>query len=230
LRGLGDSQRRGPYDKTTLACDVAELVQQLGYQQFHVVGHDMGATVAYPLAHQYPRHVGSLVVLEMLLPGFGLEEAASVRDGGSTFWHIPFHLAEGGHAEALTQGREGVYLHRFYTDSLYDPTSLTAEDRDHYLRAYAAPGAMHAGFEWYRALFTDARDNRRRAQQRRLDIPVLAIGGAHRMGDQVRESLSHVAETVLGESWDQCGHYPHEEQPARLVKRLLEFCTDIQVR
>ncbi|ADB33083.1 alpha/beta hydrolase fold protein [Kribbella flavida DSM 17836] len=226
LRGLGDSQRRGPYDKTTLARDVAELVEQLGHRRIHVVAHDMGATVGYALAHQEQQRVASLVVLEMLLPGFGLEEAASLREGGTTFWHLAFHLAEGGHAEALTQGREATYLHRFYTDSLYDPTSLTAEDRAHYLRAYEAPGAMHAGFEWYRTLFDDARDNRRRVQERLLDIPVLAIGGAHRMGDRVRESLAQVARSVQGETWEHCGHYPHEEQPERLVTRLLEFCPE----
>jgi pimeloyl-ACP methyl ester carboxylesterase len=223
LRGVGDSQRRGPYDKTTLARDVSELVDHLGYRRIHVVGHDMGATVAYALAHEEPHRVASLVVLEMLLPGFGLEEATAVRDGGTSFWHIPFHLAEGGHAEALTHGREAEYLHRFYTDSLYDPTSFTVEDREHYVAAYRAPGAMHAGFEWYRTLFQDAHESRRRARERRLDVPVLAIGGAHRMGDRVRESLAHVATSVLGETWDRCGHYPHEEQPERLVARLVEF-------
>lgn len=225
LRGLGDSQRRGPYDKATLARDVLELSELLGYRRLHVVGHDMGAAVAYPLAHEARHRVVSLVVLEMILPGLGLEEATAIRDGGTSFWHIPFHLAEGGHAEALTHGREEAYLHRFYNDSLYDPTAIDAADREHYLRAYRAPGAMHAGFEWYRTLFEDARENRRRAQERTLDIPVLAIGGAHRMGDQVRRSLEQVATDVTAQTWDRCGHYPHEEQPDRLVERLRTFFT-----
>ncbi|MGI5128029.1 alpha/beta fold hydrolase [Pseudonocardia sp. CA-107938] len=223
LRGLGDSQRRGPFDKTTIAQDVRALCDLLGYERLHVVGHDMGAAVAYPLAHDAPDLVASLVVLEMLLPGMGLEEATAIRDGGTSFWHIPFHLAEGGHAEALTHGREEQYLHRYYHDSLYDPTTFSAADRAHYVQAYRAPGAMHAGFEWYRTLFEDARANRRRAQERALDIPVLAIGGAHRMGEQVERSLRRVATAVTGETWQRCGHYPHEEQPDRLVDRLLEF-------
>jgi pimeloyl-ACP methyl ester carboxylesterase len=225
LRGLGDSQRRGPYDKTTVARDVLALCDLLGYRRLHVVGHDMGAAVAYPLAHDAPQRVASLVVLEMLLPGMGLEEATYIRDGGTSFWHIPFHLAEGNHAEALTQGREEAYLHRYYHDSLYDPTAFSEADRKHYVRAYRAQGAMHAGFEWYRTLFTDARDNRRRAQERALDIPVLAIGGAHRMAERVQQSLAQVATAVTGETWDRCGHYPHEEQPDRLVHRLIDFIT-----
>jgi pimeloyl-ACP methyl ester carboxylesterase len=92
------------------------------------------------------------------------------------------------------------------------------------VRAYQAPGAMAAGFEWYRTLFDDADWNRKAAARRRLDIPVLAIGGAHRMGDRVRESLAGVANDVVGEVWERCGHYPHEEQPDRLNSRLLEFC------
>jgi pimeloyl-ACP methyl ester carboxylesterase len=40
----------------------------------------------------------------------------------------------------------------------------------------------------------------------------------------VRESLAGVANDVVGEVWERCGHYPHEEQPDRLNSRLLEFC------
>jgi pimeloyl-ACP methyl ester carboxylesterase len=224
LRGAGHSERRGPYDKATMAADVLALCDLLGHRRIVAVGHDMGAIVAYALAAVYPDRVTKLVVLEMILPGFGLEEATHIRRGFSTMWHIPLHLAPRGHAEALTHGREDVYLHRFLHDSLYDPTSLTDEDRAHYLRAYQAPGAMAAGFEWYRTLFDDADWIREAAARRRLDIPVLAIGGAHRIGDAVRASLAGVADDVVGEVWERCGHYPHEEQPDRLNSRLLEFC------
>jgi pimeloyl-ACP methyl ester carboxylesterase len=102
LRGLGHSERHGPYDKATIADDVAELLGRLGYERFFVVGHDMGALVAYALAAKYPERVSGLVILEMLLAGFGLEEATAIRRGGTTFWHLPFNLAPAGHPEALT--------------------------------------------------------------------------------------------------------------------------------
>jgi len=114
-------------------------------------------------------------------------------------------------------------LHRFYTDSLYNPASLSDEDRAHYVRAYRAPGAMHAGFQWYRTLFEDAAFIQQAAAECLLPMPVLAIGGAHRMSHNVKASFKNVAAQVTGESWDQCGHYPHEEQPERLAARLQAF-------
>ncbi|MEW9554861.1 alpha/beta fold hydrolase [Nonomuraea sp. NPDC050783] len=228
LRGLGSSERRGPYDKATIARDVAALLASLGHERYVVVGHDMGALVAHALAVQHPERVIGLVVLEMLLAGFGLEEATGIGPAGNTFWHIPFHLAPAGHPEALTHGREDLYLHRFYHDSLYDPEAFSAEDRAHYVEAYRAPGAMHAGFEWYRALFEDAEFNRRAAARGLLSMPVLAVGGAHRMGGAVRESFARVATSVAGETWERCGHYPHEEQPGRLVARLLQFASAVE--
>jgi pimeloyl-ACP methyl ester carboxylesterase len=45
------------------------------------------------------------------------------------------------------------------------------------------------------------------------------------MAERVQQSLSQVATSVTGETWARCGHYPHEEQPDRLVQRLLDFIT-----
>lgn len=53
LRGLGDSSRPTiGYDKRTIAGDIYELVQQLGFNQIHLVGHDLCGQVAYA----YVRH------------------------------------------------------------------------------------------------------------------------------------------------------------------------------
>jgi pimeloyl-ACP methyl ester carboxylesterase len=219
LRGLGDSQRTDAgYDKQTIAQDVAALLDLLEIRTARVVGHDMGATVAYALAAGHRERVSHLAIIEMLLPGFGLEEAAAVTEVGTTFWHVPFNMARDV-PEALTHGREREYLYRFYRASPYDPTVFSDADLDEYLRCYAAPGGMRAGFEWYRALTKDARDNRSAARTP-LPIPVLALGGAHRMHDRVRASCAHVATDVEGVVWERCGHYPHEEHPERLAALL----------
>jgi pimeloyl-ACP methyl ester carboxylesterase len=219
LRGLGDSARPdGGYDKRTIARDVAELLDALGVAAARVVGHDMGAIVAYMLAAGHRDRVSHLAILEMLLPAFGLEEAAAITEVGTTFWHVPFNMARDV-PEALTHGREREYLYRFYKASPYDPTVIGEADIAEYLRCYSSPGGMRAGFEWYRALTADARDVRAAARTP-LQNPVLALGGAHRMGDRVRASCAHVAEDVEGVVWDRCGHYPHEEHPQQLAALL----------
>jgi pimeloyl-ACP methyl ester carboxylesterase len=222
LRGLGDSEKSvSGYEKQTIAEDVAHLLDQLGVETARVVGHDMGAAVAYALAANHRERVTHLAILEMLLPGFGLEEATQIREDGTSFWHIPFNVVRD-FPEAITAGREYEYLYRFFKASPYDPTTFSDVDIAEYLRCYSAPGGMRAGFEWYRALFADARHNRQAAREK-LTIPTLAVGGSHRMGDRVRASVSQVAENVRGVVWERCGHYPHEEHPDELARLLREF-------
>jgi alpha-beta hydrolase superfamily lysophospholipase len=72
LRGAGNSERpKDGHDKKTMARDIRELVQQLGYKQVRVVGHDIGLMVAYALAAQYPGEVNKVVLMDAFLPGVG---------------------------------------------------------------------------------------------------------------------------------------------------------------
>lgn len=74
LRGTGESDRPATgYDKKTMSGDIRALVASLGHARIHLVGHDIGAAVAYAYAARWPGEVARLVLMEMLLPGFGLE-------------------------------------------------------------------------------------------------------------------------------------------------------------
>jgi pimeloyl-ACP methyl ester carboxylesterase len=66
-RGLGGSTRRvqtGPTSVVEQAQDAAGLLDHLGADRAHVVGHSLGATIALELAAQHPTRVASLVLLE----------------------------------------------------------------------------------------------------------------------------------------------------------------------
>ena len=70
LRGAGRSQRTSSgYEKKTLATDVKELMDQLKIDRAHVIGHDLGARVAYAFAVQYPERLLSLTVAEAFIEG-----------------------------------------------------------------------------------------------------------------------------------------------------------------
>jgi pimeloyl-ACP methyl ester carboxylesterase len=224
LRGLGHSHRPDTgYDKMTVAADIVALLEHLGHPTARVVGHDMGGAVAYAMAAAHPERVTHLAVLEMLLPGFGLEESIQLRADGQHLWHIPFN-ASVETAAALVAGREELYLDRFYRASgPYDPTVFAEADIAEYLRCYKAPGAMRAAFQWYRALYQDAEDNRRAAATGPLTMPVLAVGGSYRIGAGVARSLRAVARDVVEVVLPRCGHYPHEEQPEQVAELLREL-------
>src|SRR6059058_2979412 len=69
LRGYGGSDKppRG-YDLVTAASDAAGLVRALGEANAIVVGHGLGALVAWTLAAYYPKVVRRLAVISMAHP------------------------------------------------------------------------------------------------------------------------------------------------------------------
>lgn len=221
LRGLGDSSRPDSgYDKRTVAEDIRQLVSSLGFDTISLVGHDIGAMVAYAYAADHRDEVRRLAVLES---GPGFDPALLDFSRGSGLWHVPFHMAPD-IPEMLVTGRERAYLSQFY-QLAYNPTAITGTDVDEYRRCYAAPGGLRAYFAHYRAL---PQDNERIAQSARypLAMPVLAIGGQSSLGSMVEASMRRVATDVRGEVLPECGHWIPEEQPEALVARLLAFFGD----
>lgn len=221
MRGLGDSARpRTGYDKRTIAADVRGLVSELGQDRVSLVGHDWGMPVAYAYASRHPDEVASLAVLDGLLPGVG-DDAGGTLPSGAPVWHFGLHMTPN-LPEALVSGRERTYLSWFFRELAYDPLAIDETAVDEYVRCYSEPGALRAGFEYYRAAPTDAAHNREHAE-RPLELPVLALGGRSTFAHRTVETMETVAEDVRGDVVDRCGHWIPEERPDRLVEELDAF-------
>ena len=140
-------------------------------------------------------------------------------------WHFSFQQAPDV-PEALVAGRERMYIVSFFKKFSYNPAAITEADVDEYARAYSQPGAMRAGFEWYRSFPTDAANNRE-SFKRKLKMPLLAINGNPTTEAQTESYVAVMmrdgAENVRGAVIPQSGHYLAEEQPEVLTKHLLEF-------
>src|SRR5262249_12905699 len=121
MPGLGESASpsRG-YDKRSLARDVNALVVMLGYPRVALVGHDLGAAVAYAYARQFPEQVERLALLDDPIPG--LSGWNDVR-GQWPRWHFAFHSVPD-LPERLVSGREYEYLTWFYRNA-YQKEAIT---------------------------------------------------------------------------------------------------------
>jgi pimeloyl-ACP methyl ester carboxylesterase len=220
LRGLGDSAKPlTGYDKRTVADDIYKLVRKLGFEHIFLVGHDWGGPVAYAYACAHPHDVRRLVILDVPIPGAGLEQIPQATPRGG-LWHLSFHGVRD-LPEILVAGKEREYLSWFYRTA-YNPTAIAEEDIDEYVRCYSAPGGMRAGFEYYRAIWTDVEHNKESAKTK-LQMPVLALGGKYSFGKRTLTSLQTLAENVRGGEIDRCGHWVSEEQPEYLSEQLLAF-------
>ena len=220
MRGLGDSEKpQTGYDKKTIAEDIYQLVKKLGYSKIYLVAHDWGGPVAYSYAAAHPQDVRKMVILDTLLPGFGLEEAANFSPKG--LWHPSFHAVRD-LPEKLIEGKEDTYLNWFY-DWTYNQSAITSKDREEYIEQYSKPGAMRAGFEYYRAIFEDVEQNKEYAAKQKLEIPILTIGGEAGIGNLTTSSFQKVANNVTGITLPNTGHFIPEERPNFLTKQILEF-------
>ncbi|MEY3905543.1 MAG: hypothetical protein RIR59_366 [Pseudomonadota bacterium] len=211
LRGLGDSSRPADgYDKMTVARDIAALMDQLGHAQFRVVAHDWGGPVAFALAAQYPERVIAMAIYD----------APVLGDGGPiehhNRWHFGFHGLPD-LPEALTEGREDLYLRFFYRFGGAHPDAICEAAQAEYVRAYAQPGAMTAGFNYYRAVPQDIADTTAfRAAGKSLDMPILVYGGDPTMrgrGMTALDSWARIGRNVTGGVAENCGHWIPEERP-----------------
>ena len=223
LPGLGDSGRPDSgYDKKTLALDLREMCERLRLGRFHLVGHDWGGPTAFALACADPASVRTLTILDVTIPGIGPD----ISQGGKR-WHHAFHMTPD-LPETLVQGREREYLSWFYGEFSWQRDAIQPADIDEYVRCYSQPGALRAGFAYYRNIPDDQADNRAILESGfRLPMPVLALGGARAeargRGLEPLESLRVIAADVRGGTMPDCGHFIPEEQPALLAERLLEF-------
>jgi len=222
LRGLGDSSRPAEgYDKKTVGNDIWRLVHDvLRIDAFHLVGHDWGGPTAYAVAAAHPDAVRTLTILDVTIPGDG---SPNISDGGRR-WHHGFHQTMD-MPEALVAGREDIYLGWFYRNYGHRPDAIPDADIAEYLRCYRQPGALRAGFSFYRNIPRDVADNEAIVARFKLPMPVLALGGGNAWGRRmaVVESLQRMAVNVRGGIIDQCGHWMPEEQPDALLGHLQPF-------
>jgi pimeloyl-ACP methyl ester carboxylesterase len=221
MRGLGDSSRPATgYDKQSIAADIRRLVHKLGFEQILLVGHDWGGPVAYAYACGYPAEVRRLAILDVTIPNETWERIPQItRRGG--IWHVAFHSVRD-LPEALINGRERIYLSWFYRTAAYNPAAINEADIDEYVRCYSAPGAMRAGFEYYRAIFTDIDHNKENAKNK-LKMPVLALGGERGFRSAPLKCMKELADDVRGGVVERSGHWIPEERPDYLLAQLLEF-------
>ena len=220
LRGLGDSSRPvGGYDKKTLAQDVWRLVHDaLGEDELFVVGHDWGGPTAFALAAQHRDAVKRLAIFDVPVPGDGTPVMFANRWHHGLHWELDF-------PEALTAGREDVYLGFFYRNWGGRPDAISADAEREYLRTYRQPGAMRAGFNLYRATPQDVADNQAFLSEGKLKMPVLCYAGAlgRGRGELAMASWRRIAEDVRGGVLEDCGHWIPEERPQWVVEQLLAF-------
>jgi len=221
LRGIGGSTATaGGYEATNLAEDIRQLSQHLQLERPYLVGHDMGAIVAYAFARRFPEAARGVMLLDVPLPG--IEPWDKVL-ADPLLWHINFHQTLG-LPEQLIAGRQAIYFRHFFNLGTVNHAVIGEAHAAHYVKAYRAPEQLRAALELYRALPANAKFNA--SQRARIDLSLVLAGGDHGFGPL----LPGIAETLRTYGWqhvtteliENSGHYVADEQPeavAELIER-----------
>ncbi len=140
-------------------------------------------------------------------------------------WHWFFHQLPD-LPEALTAGREELYLRYLYRAWAYNPAAIEEEAVQEYVRCFRQPGAMRAGFEDYRAGATVDLEHDGADRDKKIAAPTLVLWGQGRRAqanDMLGVWRARCAAAVEGFSVPGCGHFIPEERPEVVIEAVLKF-------
>ena len=235
LRGYGDSDKPpssdadlSTYCKRTTANDQVAVMQALGIEAFHLVGHDRGVRVGLRLALDHPERVLSLTSLDVV-PS---QEAFENMDAqlAFSFFHWNLMRQPAPFPETLIGNNAKFYLDFCLDTWTAVPGSFTDEAYGEYLRCFSDPETIRATCADYRSVVLDL-EHDAADRGRKLTCPVLVLWGGNmpkRPGWQTGRNLDIMtvwrkrADDVRGRALD-CGHFIPEEMPAELIHELLDF-------
>ncbi len=234
LRGYGDSSKppggenHVAYSKRAMAQDQVEVMRNLGFQKFAVVGHDRGGRVAHRMALDYPDSLTRLTILD-IVPTYTMYQNVS-KEFATVFYHWFLLVQPPPFPETLI-ANSGEYflkslLFRLGGEVPGDtiPTWIGESAFAEYLRCFRDPDSIHAICEDYRAtasidLLHDA------DQSQKIQCPLLVLwaekGPFHRMYN-VLETWRGRAARISGKALPS-GHFLPEQVPQELIAEIKPF-------
>ena len=235
LGGYGDSEKPpssaddfSVYCKRASANDQMAVMKALGFDTFHLVGHDRGVRVALRLTLDYPDAVMSLASLDVV-PSLEAFENMDATLAFSWFhWHLmrqPPPLPE-----TIFSADPNLFLDFFLDTWSANRKSFTDAAYNDYLRCFSNPETVRAMCADYRSVVLDL-EHDQADRGKKLSCPVLVLWGAEmakRPGWQTGAHLDMMtvwrqrADNVRGKPLP-CGHFIPEEKPEELVAELFRF-------
>jgi haloacetate dehalogenase len=237
LKGYGASRSSEPggqrgegYSNRERAAELVDVMAQLGFDRFAVVGHDRGARVAYRMALDHPDVVERLGVLNIVPTVDQFERMA----GAASLDYYPwFFLAQPPpFAERLVSADAEYFLRHTLDSFAGTPDAISSDAAERYSIAFT-PEAISAICADYRAAFhidrpMDADD---REHGHRIRCPVLVHWGAGEdaLSDDLLPVWRRWAEDVEGGPLPS-GHFIPEEAPEELLASLRSFLRSPRLR
>jgi len=135
------------YRTSECAADAVALLDTVGAERAHVIGHDWGAMVGWRLAAHHADRVRTFTAISVPHPASIVAALRTDAEQQQRSAYIKLFREEG-KAERLVLERGAARLRAMFGD-------LPQDRIDDYVRPLLEPGALTAALKWYRALGID---------------------------------------------------------------------------
>lgn len=229
LRGYGDSSKpegepdHSNYSKRAMAQDMVEVMSQLGYDEFYVVGHDRGARVTHRMALDHVQCVKKAAVLD-IAPTYKMYMTTD-KEFATIYYHWFFLIQPADFPERLIAAQPEYFLRSSLRRWAGDPSAIAPEAMAEYIRCFSDPASIHATCEDYRAAASIDLQHDETDMQQKVRCPLLVLWGEKgfvgRKYDVLatwRERADYVQGRVI-----PSGHFLPEEAPEETYKALRTF-------
>jgi haloacetate dehalogenase len=232
LRGYGDSSKsqgkpdHSNYSKRVMARDQVEVMSQLGYEEFYLVGHDRGARVAHRLTLDYPEKVKKLAVLD-IIPTYELYRTTD-KEFATAYYHWFFLIQPYPLPETLIGADPEYFLRHCLQSWSKDFAAFTPDALAEYIRCFSDPATIHATCEDYRAAATIDLIHDEADLAKKITCPLLILWGEKGIIGRkynVLEIWKKRAIDVRGKAIN-CGHFLPEEVPEATYLAIREFLSE----
>ncbi|MDO5640338.1 MAG: alpha/beta hydrolase [Neisseria sp.] len=229
LRGYGDSSMpaglsdHANYSKRAMAQDLINVMGALGFEQFHVIGHDRGARVTHRLLLDYPDKVKSAILMD-IVPTYDMYRQTDMAFA-SGYYHWFFLIQPVGVPERLIGSDPEFYLRNCLDSWSRTPHAFDPEAVAEYIRCFSKPAAIHASCEDYRAAASIDLMHDEADRHLKIKAPLLVLWGGKGLVGKTYDVLAiwkERAEQVCGEALP-CGHFLPEEAPDDTARAVIGF-------
>ena len=229
LRGYGASSKpptdaeHRPYSKREMARDMAQVMTELGHDRFYLCGHDRGGRVSHRLAADHGARVEKLAVLD-IAPTREMYRNTT-EDFARAYWHWFWLTLPSPLPEAMIAADPDAFLTYKCGHGSAGLAPFTTDAWQAYLSAIRDTATVHAMCEDYRAAASIDITHDDSDADRKLDMPVLALWGAHGVIERCFDCLALWrlrAADVRGHALPG-GHYLAEECPDQVQTELKSF-------
>ncbi|MGO1117468.1 alpha/beta fold hydrolase [Rhodovibrionaceae bacterium A322] len=230
LRGYGASGKpesqpdHSSYSKRAMAQDMVEVMDQLGFPEFQLVGHDRGARVSHRLALDHADRVERLALLDI----------APTRDMylqtdqafATAYYHWFFLIQPYPFPEKILESCSADMLNKTFKGWGTADGVFTKEALESYYADFRDPAIIHASCEDYRAGATIDLDHDNADLDQKISCPLLILWGQNGVIERCFDPLAlwrdRAAGPVSGKALP-CGHFLPEEAPEETLSELQCF-------